>query len=143
VLSLAGKLALQGCVYSPLLNPLYKGVYLILTGNPSDLPNTYCWGGRMNSLTQQTVHAHMQRLILAVASGFLGLDIGNIGSDMASFTIIWEQQNEGYTRRCMKTLEEDNLDCQSSLQRRLPISLLCKSNVITRIPSIHEIHSTT
>ena len=23
---------------------LYKGLYLI-SGNPSDLPNTYCWGG--------------------------------------------------------------------------------------------------
>ena len=44
----------------------------------------------------------MQLLILAVASNFLGLDIGNIGSDMASFTIIWEQQNEGYTGRCME-----------------------------------------
>jgi predicted RNase H-like HicB family nuclease len=44
----------------------------------------------------------MQRLILAVASSFLRLDIGNVGSDMASFTIIWEQQNEGYTGRCME-----------------------------------------
>ena len=41
-------------------------------------------------------------MILAVASSFLGLDIGNIGSDMTSFTIIWEQQNEGYTGRCME-----------------------------------------
>jgi predicted RNase H-like HicB family nuclease len=37
-----------------------------------------------------------------MASSFLGLDIGNTGSDMASFTIIWEQQNEGYTGRCME-----------------------------------------
>lgn len=45
---------------------------------------------------------HMQRLILAVVNSFLGLDIEDIGSDMASFTIIWEQQNEGYAGRCME-----------------------------------------
>jgi predicted RNase H-like HicB family nuclease len=42
--------------------------------------------------------------LATVASSFLGLDIRNIGSDMASFMIIWEQQNEGYTGRCMEIL---------------------------------------